>query len=173
MRLPAASLTQKLFGILRDPPPEFVFEIAADGITVPAYPPSGYALQHVPLKPGVIAPSPVKGKYSRSGRVRRSGSKSDPARHGPKAQKRGPDTSRQLHSNRRARLRQLAPQRKKERRPLIQLPPAAERVCLSISTRPHFPTFGKLAKRSSSPSRRPRSWRTMRLHSARLDCIRG
>jgi type IV pilus assembly protein PilM len=48
-----------ILGILRDPPPEFVFEVAADGIAVsrtrtPA------SIQHAPLQPGVIGPSPVK-----------------------------------------------------------------------------------------------------------------
>jgi type IV pilus assembly protein PilM len=50
-------------GILKDPPPEFVFEIAADGIAMvanvsrtraPAAP------RAVPLAPGIIAPSPVR-----------------------------------------------------------------------------------------------------------------
>jgi type IV pilus assembly protein PilM len=64
MRLPAASLTSRILGILRDPPPEFVFEVSADGIacsTVRAprtRPPA--SLQQVSLAPGVIAPSPVK-----------------------------------------------------------------------------------------------------------------
>ncbi len=45
--------------ILRDPPPEFAFEIAADGIAMsrtrgPA------ALQFMPLAPGCLSPSPVK-----------------------------------------------------------------------------------------------------------------
>ena len=30
MRLPAASLLSRAMSILRDPPPEFVFEVAAD-----------------------------------------------------------------------------------------------------------------------------------------------
>ncbi len=46
--------------ILRDPPPELAFEIAADGIAMsrtraPA------TVQHAALPPGVLAPSPVKG----------------------------------------------------------------------------------------------------------------
>jgi type IV pilus assembly protein PilM len=55
---------EKIMGILRDPPPEFVFEVAADGIacsfvrTSRARPSAG--IQHLPLKPGVIVPSPVK-----------------------------------------------------------------------------------------------------------------
>jgi type IV pilus assembly protein PilM len=53
MRLSAA------FGFLKDPPPEFVFEIAADGIALARSRPPA-SLQHVPLKRGVIAPSPVK-----------------------------------------------------------------------------------------------------------------
>jgi type IV pilus assembly protein PilM len=53
------SFADKILGILRDPPPEFVFEVAADGIAISCtHPPA--AIQHVPLKPGVIAPSPVK-----------------------------------------------------------------------------------------------------------------
>jgi type IV pilus assembly protein PilM len=48
-----------ILGILRDPPPEFVFEVAADGIAVSRTRPPA-SIQHVPLKPGVIAPSPVK-----------------------------------------------------------------------------------------------------------------
>ena len=45
--------------ILRDPPPEFAFEIAADGIAMsrtrgPA------SLQFMPLPPGCLSPSPVK-----------------------------------------------------------------------------------------------------------------
>ena len=48
-----------LLDILRDPPPEFVFEVAADGIAISRTRPPA-ALQYVPLKQGVIAPSPVK-----------------------------------------------------------------------------------------------------------------
>jgi type IV pilus assembly protein PilM len=45
--------------ILKDPPPEFAFEIAADGIAMSrTRPPS--ALQRVPLAPGILIPSPVK-----------------------------------------------------------------------------------------------------------------
>ncbi len=53
-----------VLGFLKDPPPEFVFEIAADGIAMSRTRPPGAAgnvPQHVPLAPGVIAPSPVKG----------------------------------------------------------------------------------------------------------------
>lgn len=49
----------RLLDILRDPPPEFVFEVAADGIAISRTRPPA-ALQHLPLAPGVIAPSPVK-----------------------------------------------------------------------------------------------------------------
>jgi type IV pilus assembly protein PilM len=53
------SSLDSILGILRDPPPEFVFEVAADGIAVSrTRPPT--SIQHVPLAPGVIAPSPVK-----------------------------------------------------------------------------------------------------------------
>jgi type IV pilus assembly protein PilM len=48
-----------VLGALREPPPEFVFEIAADGIAMSrTRPPS--ALQTVPLTAGIIAPSPVR-----------------------------------------------------------------------------------------------------------------
>ena len=53
------SALDTVLGILRDPPPEFVFEVAADGIAMSRTRPPA-ALQHVPLAPGVIAPSPVK-----------------------------------------------------------------------------------------------------------------
>lgn len=46
-------------GILRDPPPEFVFEIAADGIAM-ARTRQPAEVHHVALKPGVLAPSPLK-----------------------------------------------------------------------------------------------------------------
>jgi type IV pilus assembly protein PilM len=55
----AGSLLDKCLGILRDPPPEFVFEVAADGIAVSRTRPPA-SLQHLALEPGVIAPSPVK-----------------------------------------------------------------------------------------------------------------
>jgi type IV pilus assembly protein PilM len=53
------SALDSIFGILRDPPPEFVFEVAADGIAISRTRPPA-SVQHVPLQPGVIAPSPVK-----------------------------------------------------------------------------------------------------------------
>jgi type IV pilus assembly protein PilM len=55
----AASRVSKIFSILRDPPPEFAFEIAADGIAMARTRPP-LAAQYVPLAPGVIVPSPVK-----------------------------------------------------------------------------------------------------------------
>jgi type IV pilus assembly protein PilM len=49
----------KIMGVLRDPPPEFVFEIAADGVAMSrTRPPTTF--QYVPLPPGVLTPSPVK-----------------------------------------------------------------------------------------------------------------
>lgn len=53
------SFLENVVGILRDPPPEFVFEIAANGIAFSRTRPPA-AVQHLPLPPGVIAPSPVK-----------------------------------------------------------------------------------------------------------------
>jgi len=57
------SALDKIFGVLRDPPPEFVFEIAADGIAMVSNVSrtrSPAAVQHASLPPGVIVPSPVK-----------------------------------------------------------------------------------------------------------------
>jgi len=53
------SALESILGVLRDPPPEFVFEIAADGIAMSRTRPPA-AIQTVPLLPGVIAPSPVR-----------------------------------------------------------------------------------------------------------------
>ncbi|MEP6715034.1 MAG: hypothetical protein ABJC09_05645 [Terriglobia bacterium] len=53
------SALAKVLTLIQDPPPEFVFEIAADGIAMSRTRPPA-ALQHVPLAPGVLAPSPVK-----------------------------------------------------------------------------------------------------------------
>jgi type IV pilus assembly protein PilM len=53
------SLLDSIAGILRDPPPEFVFEIAADGIAVTRTRPPA-TLRHAPLAEGVVVPSPVK-----------------------------------------------------------------------------------------------------------------
>ncbi len=48
-----------LKGLLKDPPPEFAFEVAADGIAMSRTRPPA-ATQRVPLPPGVLVPSPVK-----------------------------------------------------------------------------------------------------------------
>jgi len=53
------STLAKIMGVLRDPPPEFAFEIAADGIAMsrtrgPSAP------QYIPLPSGCLAPSPLK-----------------------------------------------------------------------------------------------------------------
>jgi type IV pilus assembly protein PilM len=53
------SALDKILGTLRDPPPEFAFEIAADGIAMSRTRPPA-AVQYVALPAGVIAPSPVK-----------------------------------------------------------------------------------------------------------------
>jgi len=53
------SSLSKMFALFQDPPPEFVFEIAADGIAMSRTRPPA-AVQHITLPPGVIAPSPVK-----------------------------------------------------------------------------------------------------------------
>jgi type IV pilus assembly protein PilM len=48
-----------ILGLLKDPPPEFAFEIAADGVAMSRTRPPA-ALQYVPLAPGIVAPSPVR-----------------------------------------------------------------------------------------------------------------
>jgi hypothetical protein len=48
-----------VLGILKDPPPEFAFDIAADGIAVSRTRPPA-TTQHTPLRAGVLDPSPVK-----------------------------------------------------------------------------------------------------------------
>ena len=53
------SALDQILGILKDPPPEFVFEIAADGIAVSRTRPPATVQQAV-LRPGILAPSPVK-----------------------------------------------------------------------------------------------------------------
>ncbi len=49
----------KILGILRDPPPEFIIEVASDGMAISRTRPP-VSVQYVPLPPGVISPSPVK-----------------------------------------------------------------------------------------------------------------
>lgn len=53
------SVPETLRRLLTDPPPEFVFEIAADGIAVSRTRPPA-APQFAPLAAGVLSPSPVK-----------------------------------------------------------------------------------------------------------------
>lgn len=52
----------KIVALLQDPPPEFAFEIAADGVTMSRTrpPAAAQSTQHAALNPGVIDPSPVK-----------------------------------------------------------------------------------------------------------------
>jgi type IV pilus assembly protein PilM len=53
------SVLNQIKAILKDPPPELAFEIAADRITMSRTRPPA-ALQHVALPAGVLLPSPVK-----------------------------------------------------------------------------------------------------------------
>jgi type IV pilus assembly protein PilM len=53
------SVLSRLTSVLRDPPPEFVFEIAADGIAMSRTRPPA-TMQYQPLAPGVLVPSPVR-----------------------------------------------------------------------------------------------------------------
>jgi len=57
-----SDLINNVLGILRDPPPEFAFEIAADGIAVSRTRPPA-AVQHAALREGVLEPSPVKENF--------------------------------------------------------------------------------------------------------------
>ncbi len=144
------SAFNKVLDILRDPPPEFVFEIAANGIAVSrTHPPA--ALQHVPLAPGVIAPSPVKENIL------------DPAAFAAAVRKlTPPSTSRRKRGatlilpDNCVRIAVLdfdsLPEKEEERRPLINfrlrksVPFDIDEAALS-----YFPQVGK---RSSSRSRR-------------------
>lgn len=53
------SAFSKIAALLQDPPPEFAFEIAADGIAMSRTRPPA-TVQHIALEPGVVVPSPVK-----------------------------------------------------------------------------------------------------------------
>jgi type IV pilus assembly protein PilM len=53
------SALNKIIGLLQDPPPEFAFEVAADGIAMSRTRPPA-AVLHAPLPPGAVSPSPVK-----------------------------------------------------------------------------------------------------------------
>lgn len=53
------SLVESIKAILRDPPPEFAFEISADGIAMSRTRPPAEVVEQ-PLDPGILAPSPVK-----------------------------------------------------------------------------------------------------------------
>jgi type IV pilus assembly protein PilM len=53
------SLLDNFKALFQDPPPEFAFEIASDGIAMSRTRPPA-ALQFAPLAPGVLLPSPVK-----------------------------------------------------------------------------------------------------------------
>src|SRR5579875_1973142 len=53
------NIVDRIHGLLQDPPPEFAFEIAADGIAMSRTRPPA-AVQLAPLADGVLAPSPVK-----------------------------------------------------------------------------------------------------------------
>jgi type IV pilus assembly protein PilM len=58
------SALKQITALLQDPPPEFAFEIAADGIAMSrTRPPAGLqnVPQHAAIAPGVLEPSPVKG----------------------------------------------------------------------------------------------------------------
>jgi hypothetical protein len=54
-----SDLINTLLGVLKDPPPEFAFEIAADGIAVSRTRPPA-TVQHAALHAGILDPSPVK-----------------------------------------------------------------------------------------------------------------
>ncbi len=56
----------RLTSILRDPPPEFVFEVSSDGIAMSRTRPPA-VVQYQPLAPGVLVPSPVKDNVTDAG----------------------------------------------------------------------------------------------------------
>jgi len=53
------NILDRIHGLLQDPPPEFAFEIAADGIAMSRTRPPA-TLREAPLASGVLSPSPVK-----------------------------------------------------------------------------------------------------------------
>lgn len=53
------SVLNRIKAVLRDPPPEFAFEISADGIAMSRTRPPA-TVQFAPLRAGVVSPSPVK-----------------------------------------------------------------------------------------------------------------
>ncbi len=53
------NILERIHGLLQDPPPEFAFEIAADGIAMSRTRPPA-TVQFAPIASGVLAPSPVK-----------------------------------------------------------------------------------------------------------------
>jgi type IV pilus assembly protein PilM len=53
------NILDRIHGLLQDPPPEFAFEIAADGIAMSRTRPPA-TIQEAPLASGVLSPSPVK-----------------------------------------------------------------------------------------------------------------
>jgi type IV pilus assembly protein PilM len=53
------NILDRIHGLLQDPPPEFAFEIAADGIAMSRTRPPA-TVREVPLESGVLSPSPVK-----------------------------------------------------------------------------------------------------------------
>ena len=53
------NILDRIHGLLQDPPPEFAFEIAADGIAMSRTRPPA-TVREAPLASGVLSPSPVK-----------------------------------------------------------------------------------------------------------------
>jgi type IV pilus assembly protein PilM len=53
------NILDRIHGLLQDPPPEFAFEIAADGIAMSRTRPPA-VVRETPLPSGVLSPSPVK-----------------------------------------------------------------------------------------------------------------
>ena len=53
------NILDRIHGLLQDPPPEFAFEIAADGIAISRTRPPA-TVREAPLASGVLSPSPVK-----------------------------------------------------------------------------------------------------------------
>lgn len=53
------SFADSILNVLRDPPPEFAFEVASNWIAMSRTRPPA-SMQHVALHPGIVAPSPVR-----------------------------------------------------------------------------------------------------------------
>ena len=75
------SVFSRLTSVLRDPPPEFVFEISGDGIAMSRTRPPA-TVQYQPLAPGVLVPSPVRDNVTDPNALAEAVAKLTPANSG-------------------------------------------------------------------------------------------